>query len=571
VKNGALELLELTAGGIHWQVLPECRDQLLGPQGLRLEEWLQAGLAQVVKHGPHRTVYRVALPGLNFYLKHYRLADVRAWLRQWLRPAKARMEFEHAMAVAARRVPTVIPVALGERWVGPRPSDSFLITRSLHNAESVSTFIEDTLPTFDRRRVTRVRQRLAVALGEFVAHLHDSGVAHRDLHAANMLIRLDADDCPGLHLIDLHAVHLGAALHWQRSRENLVILNRWFVLRASRTDRLRFWRSYCRQRSLAGTSWTAASGHPSVPKDLARDLERRTWRSNLRFWRHRDRRCLRTNRYYLSLRSKDFLGYAVRDLDSSSLAHLLADPDAPFQQPGAVLLKDSRSSTVTEFDVPVNGVLRRVIYKRFRVTSWSDPWLAALRPSPALRSWIYGQGLRERCLPTARPLVVFHRRRRGLLHEGYLLTEKIAGGKNLHDFLAGLQTLGAPEQQRLLRLRLDQVGRLVCSLHHRQMSHRDLKAGNLLLTSAGVSLIDLVGVVSYRRLSRARRVQNLARLNASFHQSPQLTRTDRLRFLRTYLQWGLFGPSGWKRWWRDVAAGTQAKIARNARSGRPLA
>jgi hypothetical protein len=66
-------------------------------------------------------------------------------------------------------------------------------------------------------------------------------------------------------------------------------------------------------------------------------------------------------------------------------------------------------------------------------------------------------------------------------------------------------------------------------------------------------------------------VRNLARLHASFHQHPGLTRTDKLRFLRVYMQWGLFGRERWKRWWRRIERATQAKVARNARSGRPLA
>src|SRR5712691_9539329 len=55
---------EIIAGGIRWQIRPEWRDLLLGPAGLRLDEWLEAGDARIVKHGPHRTVYCVTLPGL---------------------------------------------------------------------------------------------------------------------------------------------------------------------------------------------------------------------------------------------------------------------------------------------------------------------------------------------------------------------------------------------------------------------------------------------------------------------------------------------------------------------------
>jgi len=168
-----------------------------------------------------------------------------------------------------------------------------------------------------------------------------------------------------------------------------------------------------------------------------RDLEQRTWESNLRFWQHRDRRCLVNNRYYRRIHSAAGRGYAVTAVDRDVLAPLLADPDAPFQQQGVTLLKDSHSSTVAEFDLVVNGVSRRVVYKRFRVTDWRDPWKSLLRRSPALRSWVYGHGLRERCLLTARPLAVFHRRRHGLAYEGYLLTEKIPDAVNLQQFMAG--------------------------------------------------------------------------------------------------------------------------------------
>ena len=58
------------------------------------------------------------------------------------------------------------------------------------------------------------------------------------------------DDRLALFLIDLNAVPLGAPLTWKQSRQNLVILNRWFVLRANRSDRLRFWQAYRSARSL---------------------------------------------------------------------------------------------------------------------------------------------------------------------------------------------------------------------------------------------------------------------------------------------------------------------------------
>jgi tRNA A-37 threonylcarbamoyl transferase component Bud32 len=234
-------------------------------------------------------------------------------------------------------------------------------------------------------------------------------------------------------------------------------------------------------------------------------------------------------------------------------------------------LKDSRSATVAELAVAVHGVVRPVIYKRFRLTSRLDPWVNRLRRPAALRSWVHGHGLRERCLPTPRPLAVLHRTRGGLVREGYLLMEKVEDARDLHRFLADLAVLPSNERRASLRERIEQVARLVRQMHRCRLSHRDLKASNVLLTADGIHLIDLVGVTRHRKLGRRRKVQNLARLHASFWNLPLLTRTDKLRFLRVYLQLGLFGRSGWKRWWMQVDEATRRKAAQNQRRGRVLA
>jgi hypothetical protein len=400
-----------------------------------------------------------------------------------------------------------------------------------------------------------------VVLGRFLAQLHDAGITHRDLHANNILLGLGPDDEPRLHLIDLHAVRLGAPLSWPARRENLVVFNRWFIMRVGRSDRLRFWQAY-----------QSAVGGAGTLDPL--DLEERTWQSNLCFWKSRDRRCLEKNRYYRPVRSAVAAGHAVADFDGPALDALVADPDEPFRRPGIVLLKDSRSSTVAEFDLAIKGTLHRVIYKRFRLTSRTEPLAALVRRTPALRSWVFGHGLRERCLPTPRPLLMLHRRRHGLACEGYLLTEKVPNAGELSSHVAGLAALPGQERRWRLRDLIEQVARLVRQLHQRQLSQRDLKAANLLVQStdsgSALWLIDLVGVTRHRVLSRGLRVRNLMRLHASFYQHALLTRTDKLRFLRTYLAWGLHGKQGWKEWWRAVAIETRRKVAKNGRRGRVL-
>src|SRR5436190_18880993 len=123
--------IEITSGNMLWRLPAEHRELLLGEQGLRLDEWLHNGQARVIKHARHRTVYQVRLPGLHFFLKRNRAADVRARLREWFRPGKALAEYDRALAVAGRQVPTYTPLAAGVPSHRSGAGDSFLPTQAL--------------------------------------------------------------------------------------------------------------------------------------------------------------------------------------------------------------------------------------------------------------------------------------------------------------------------------------------------------------------------------------------------------------------------------------------------------
>ncbi len=578
----------LRAGGMRWQLAPGVPgEQLFGPEGFRLPEWRASGLAVLVKERPRRSIWRVQLPGLDFYLKNDHPPGA-SRLRRLLRAGATRSEYERGLAVAERGVPTPQPLAFAESLGGP-PS-GFLLTRTVLGSVPLDVFLVTILPTLPPDRRSRLRQRVAVALGRLLARMHDAGVTHRDLHPGNLLLQADSSDEPSLWLIDLHAVHLGRSLGVSEARANLVVLNRWFALRSERSDRLRCWQAYQEVRRSTGT--------PPLDRAAAssecRQLERATLRSNVRFWRVRDRRCLGSNRYFRRVRQGAVAGHAVADLPADALAPFLAEPDAAFGATGVRILKDSPSSTVAELELAGPDGPRKVIYKRFAVTKWTDPWAALARPTAALHSWVMGHGLLTRLLPTPRPLAVLHRYRRGLPREGYLLTEKVPDAVDLAACVDRLAGRLAEERRLLLREMLGRVGRLLRTLHQRHLSHRDLKAPNLLLQTRNgewgmgnenqevapsfpiphspfrIFFIDLLGVRRHGKLRRSRRVQNLARLHASFRSHPALTRTDKLRFLRAYLAWGLHGRLGWKRWWRQVEAATEAKVLRNRRNGRPL-
>jgi tRNA A-37 threonylcarbamoyl transferase component Bud32 len=198
--------------------------------------------------------------------------------------------------------------------------------------------------------------------------------------------------------------------------------------------------------------------------------------------------------------------------------------------------------------------------------------LNRLRLAPATRSWRSGHALLVRDLPTARPWLVLHRRSLAGPRDGYLLCDKVENARELQEVVA--QTTPRAKQNLIARL-----AQIIRRFHEAGLSHRDLKAANILWSEqpngfsdgdGTLQFIDLVGVRCSVRVPPSVRARDLCRLNVSFLDGRHVSRTDKLRFLRTYLHWTSKRPGNWKEWWKKIAAASQEKIEKNRRSGRPV-
>ena len=519
-------------GGYHWHATPA---------GEAVLPHIAGSNGQGIKANLQRTITRYDTPSGVIYVKVCRVNTPRAFVRELLRPAKARLEFENAIELRRRRILTVEPLAWGtrRRWW---PSESVIVTREAVGAR-------DFLAVLEASPSPGERAQLAYAFAGCLARLHNAGVDHPDPHPGNFLY----DPIIGLFtVLDLHAIRFTKPLSWRESLAALTLLNRYFQVRASAADRLRFWHAYGAARP--GLAVDERAG--------ALQLEAATRRSNLTFWTARLGRYTADNRDSCRVQRGAYVGYAERDLPTDFVEQMLTDPDALFAAPGTVTLKDSRSSTVAV--LTVRGLT--MVLKRFRVKSPLVRLKNAVRPTAALRSWKLGRNLLDRGLPTARPLLMVERRRYGRPAEGYVAFEKLDDAADL------AEAVRRTADRRVLNDWADKLGRLLRAMHDREVAHRDLKAPNIVMVGASAPatarpvLLDLVGVTVGRTVSRATRQRDLARLAVSFPPGT-LANAVRLRFLRAYLG----RDRDWKRWWRDLAKLAAAKVARNDRHGRPLA
>ncbi len=136
-------------------------------------------------------------------------------------------------------------------------------------------------------------------------------------------------------------------------------------------------------------------------------------------------------------------------------------------------------------------------------------------PGRAVTSWRIARAICALGARTPEPLFVYSRRRRGLIQENIFVCRAVHPHQTLRSFLQS----DAPWDQKLAAV-IDLAGS-IARLHGGCILHRDLTTANLLVTSsAEVYIVDLNRAQQVDRLSRHKRLQDLARLN--FHTGDDL-------------------------------------------------
>ncbi|MBN2581975.1 MAG: hypothetical protein JXL80_02830 [Planctomycetes bacterium] len=559
-----------------WHVAPEWADVLFpSNRAESLAGLIEAEGGRTVKQGQGRRIVRLELGGRRLFVKQY--SGSRRLRRL---PRK-----EWRVANWARRagLPTVEPVAAC--WKG----GAFYVTAETPGARSLGDLIyseyfepaadEPPYPGHRPPELVRLHRRrrtpgpgvpdprtLADMIVRLLTDLHSLGLRHTDLHPNNLLV-VRRDDRWHLEVLDLPTLE-----EMPGSRtviEHLVQLNHFFEPLATRTERLRV-------MQLLERHGLSLDGGP-------RHIESETRRYRREFYSRRDRRCVRQSKYFRAVRTGRFGGMVAADWAERLPA---TEDELAAALEIAEYVKKSRGG-LSGF-ATIGGC--RVFIKRDTQASWRrphGPWPRILedwlRGSRAKRAWRRGHALLVRGVGTARPLVWVDRSHGLLGREGIIVTAAVEGHRPLEQTLEGLCG-------RERAASLETVAREIRRLHDSGLSHRDLKAQNILLRRDGsswrVALVDMDGLCRHRRaVGNGRRVRDLMRLAFSWdwgygvrHTVPGLSLCDCLRFLKTYLgphmrqaitvscrRRGSTAPAARLRWWwRGIRRAMDRKAAKKA-------
>ena len=232
-----------------WEVLQSWIQKLCEPPA---PDWFaleRDSRATRVKEGNRRTIWKVEWNGMTVFAK---VADpphssIRNRWKEWLAGTSVEREWQACRKAAARGVPVVPALAVGVRR-GERPRTVFL-SESLADARCLLDVWEEVVDSEFGRSRRRTATDLIERIARFFADAHEQGFSHQDAHPSNILVNSGAGRASEAVFVDVHSARFfKGPTPYAETMRALAHFDQYFQRRATRTERLRFLRSYWRSR-----------------------------------------------------------------------------------------------------------------------------------------------------------------------------------------------------------------------------------------------------------------------------------------------------------------------------------
>lgn len=191
-----------------------------------------------IVHKRGRSVFRFELGGRAFYLKRNCIHRVEFWKklsRGQLPPRSALQEWDSILAVERAGIPTVTPVAFGERTLFGMETASFTVTEELYGARPLDEIVRERFLTPEYSSEKRL---LIVRVADLARRFHAAGMNHQDFYLNHFFLGKGGE----LYLLDLQRLQQRVRVPKHYLIKDLAQLNysAWYHRGFSDSDRMRF-------------------------------------------------------------------------------------------------------------------------------------------------------------------------------------------------------------------------------------------------------------------------------------------------------------------------------------------
>lgn len=457
--------------------------------------------------------------GGALYIKQFRTTGRWQKFKDLLSPSRAMKEWLIARLFLTQGIPTPRPVGIVERRKHGILETCYFLTEALEEARDLLEFCKTRFPEVDH---TGERDRILRLVANTTREMHESGIFHKDLHAGNFLFM--NGDSPSLHVIDLHHVRRVPSVSQTKRLLNIAqIFNSLGFMLDQEAKRL-FLLTYGRGKVPFGENLESCVTRLD---GMVQKMVKRREKS-------RAKRCLKESTLFTVDRQADLRVFRRREIARDELMAILRAHRKTARFSRDKLLKYSHKTIVSMIDSSrANG--RRVCVKEYRYQSVLERVKNSFRRPKGKASWVAGNVLYRRGFCPAKPLAYVERRKLGLLHEAFYLTEALPDDLEMDRYL--IQRFGERPGTDLRKF-LKRFAEWMGILHQEGIYHNDLKTCNILVreTPDGwrFNLIDLEDVVQETEIGSEKILRNLVQINCSIPKS--LSYAHRTRFLKEYLR-----------------------------------
>jgi tRNA A-37 threonylcarbamoyl transferase component Bud32 len=456
--------------------------------------------AESIKQSRWRWAAILTFPyGEKIFLKRDRTKDWFESTKYLFLPTRARKEWFVAYQSQKRNLKIPKPVGWMEKGHWGLVSESYYLSEAVGSGISLVDLVPGA--RFPLEELVKI-----------VREIHQAGLFHKDLHVGNFLW-----DGQSLFLTDLHRAEIGKAVSLRRRLWNLSHLFHSLRDTWEEKDQERFIDLYFGAEAVSSHQKGVFLQH--VRSQMGR-LQKRQWKS-------RTKRCLKESTEFTVQKGKGIIYYHRRDYPLEGVRRAVEEHLKLVRDNPSGLAKHSPKINVSILRVNEE----RICVKQFRNLHAWDRFRDRFRTSKGLKSWLGGNGLRARGIPSLKPLAFVEERNWLGLRGSFLIMEVSDAGRELDRYIfEGLNDF------RKRRHFIQTFAEWLSSFHRRGLYHRDMKTCNLLITENGSGwtfhLLDLEDLLLDGKVNRKKLFRNLLQLNTSIPRA--ISRTDRLRFLKRY-------------------------------------